>query len=140
MKVLLFTSFGKCNLSEEMNEIMNKCYFPKNRIGEIIDYIENNNEEILNLNDIFSIKKSIAKFKASSTDKNFMYACFSKDVQEKVFSNNINNLTIFNIVDVDTTRPWRIRSYDGTEYIEYLDYEILDRDMNYCVLKQDVYI
>lgn len=58
MKVLLFTSFGKCNLNEEMNEIMNKCYFPKNRIGEIIDYIENNNEEILNLNDIFSIKKA----------------------------------------------------------------------------------
>lgn len=140
MKVLLFTSFGTWHGNKEMNKIMNKCYFPKNRIGEIIDYIENNSEEILNLNDVFSIKKSIAKFKASSTDKDFMYACFSKDsVQEKVFQNNINNnLTIFNIVDVDINRPWRISSYDGAEYIEYLDYEILDQDMNYCVLKQDM--
>ena len=38
------------------------------------------------------------------------------------------------IVDVDTTRPWAIESYDGAEYIQYLDYNIIDKNINFCEL------
>lgn len=41
------------------------------------------------------------------------------------------------IVEVDTTRPWRITDYDGLEYVEYLDYTVIDEELNYCELKND---
>lgn len=41
----------------------------------------------------------------------------------------------FSIEDVDTTRPWRITDYDGSEYIQYLDYDIVNKELNYCKLK-----
>lgn len=38
------------------------------------------------------------------------------------------------IINVDTSRPWTILSYDGAEYIQYLDYNKELPSMNYCVL------
>lgn len=36
------------------------------------------------------------------------------------------------IAEVDTSRPWTILEYDSAEYIQYLDYSIIDKDLNYC--------
>jgi hypothetical protein len=37
------------------------------------------------------------------------------------------------VVDVDTSRPWRIAEYDGAEGIEYYsEPEILDKNSNYA--------
>lgn len=39
------------------------------------------------------------------------------------------------LVAVDISRPWTIEEYDGAEYIEYLDYDVVDKDYNYCKKK-----
>lgn len=41
---------------------------------------------------------------------------------------------IVSIVDVDTTRPWTISTYDGAEYVQYLDYQYIDKSINFCEL------
>ena len=46
-----------------------------------------------------------------------------------------NNIII--LVDVDTSRPWTILDYDGAEYIQYLDFDIIDTEINYCELKKE---
>ena len=38
------------------------------------------------------------------------------------------------IIDVDTSRPWSIEKYDGAEYVQYLDYDIIDKKINFCEL------
>lgn len=45
------------------------------------------------------------------------------------------NKQFYYIFDVDTTRPWRITDYDGLEYVQYLDYIVIDEEFNYCELK-----
>ena len=45
------------------------------------------------------------------------------------------NKGFYYIVEVDTTRPWRITDYDGLEYVQYLDYVVIDKELNYCELK-----
>lgn len=45
------------------------------------------------------------------------------------------NKGFYYIVEVDTTRPWRITDYDGLEYVQYLDYIVIDEELNYCELK-----
>ena len=39
---------------------------------------------------------------------------------------------VYFIKEVDTSRPWTILDYDGSEYVQYLDYNIIDKDLNYC--------
>lgn len=41
------------------------------------------------------------------------------------------------LVDVDTSRPWTILDYDGAEYIQYLDFDVVDVESNYCKLKKE---
>jgi hypothetical protein len=43
---------------------------------------------------------------------------------------------LYSIQEVDMSRPWTIASYDGLEYIQYLDYDVVDESMNYCELKE----
>lgn len=45
--------------------------------------------------------------------------------------------SFYSIEDVDISRPWRITDYDGSEYVQYLDYNIVDKELNYCELKDD---
>lgn len=45
--------------------------------------------------------------------------------------------SFYSIHDVDISRPWRIADYDGSEYVQYLDYNIVDKELNYCKLKED---
>lgn len=39
------------------------------------------------------------------------------------------------LVEVDINRPWTIEEYDGAEYIEYLDYDVIDETYNFCKKK-----
>lgn len=43
--------------------------------------------------------------------------------------------SFYEIKDVDASRPWTICEYDGYEYLQYLDYEIVDKNLNYGRLK-----
>ena len=38
------------------------------------------------------------------------------------------------VEEVDVTRPWTMLEYDGSEYIQYLDYQIVDDKVMYCKL------
>lgn len=35
------------------------------------------------------------------------------------------------VVEVDTSKPWCIEDYDGSEYIKYIRYEVLNKELNY---------
>lgn len=39
------------------------------------------------------------------------------------------NITV-KVVDVDISRPWCIETYDGAEYLQYLDYEPIHPEYN----------
>ncbi len=43
--------------------------------------------------------------------------------------------TYIAIQDVDISRPWMIADYDGSEFIQYVDVELVDEQLNYCKLK-----
>ena len=40
------------------------------------------------------------------------------------------------ITEVDTSRPWTICEYDSSEYIQYLDYDVINEKVNYCKFKE----
>ena len=46
----------------------------------------------------------------------------------------VNNF--FNIAEIDTNRPWTICEYDGCEYIQYLDYDVINPEHNFCKFKE----
>ena len=46
-----------------------------------------------------------------------------------------NNIIM--LEEVDTSRPWTILDYDGAEYIQYLDFDVIDKESNYCKLKKE---
>ena len=48
-----------------------------------------------------------------------------------------NENLIVSVVDVDTTRPWTILTYDGAEYVQYLDYDYIDKHVNFCELPKN---
>jgi hypothetical protein len=39
------------------------------------------------------------------------------------------------VAEVDTSKLWTIDNYDGAESILYLDYEVIDKNLNYVRLK-----
>ena len=41
---------------------------------------------------------------------------------------------ILSIVEVDTSRNWTIQKYDGAEYVQYLDYTVINEAYGYCEL------
>lgn len=47
------------------------------------------------------------------------------------------NGSFYEIKDVDTSRPWTIGEYDGSEYVQYMDYKMLDEKLNYGKFKSD---
>jgi hypothetical protein len=34
--------------------------------------------------------------------------------------------------EVDTSIPWTINEYDGAEYVKYIKYSVIDKELNYC--------
>lgn len=129
MKVLLFSGHESAYPTEEMQKILDKLEFPFNRIGEIVEFIEKNSEDIIDYSAIslLNTKKHIGKHRLTSN----IYACCTRKKKSELFGSNYP-ITTLAIVDVDITRPWTIDVYDGAEYIKYLDYDVVDEDINYC--------
>ena len=134
MKVFLFSGHESAYPTEEMQKILDKLEFPYNRIGEIVEFIEKNSEEIVDYSaySLLNTKKNIGKNRLSSN----IYACCTKKKESELFGSNYP-ITTLAIVDVDITRPWTIDVYDGSEYIKYLDYDVVDEDINYCKWKEE---
>lgn len=84
-------------------------------------------------NTMFSMKTRMSeefiKFIEDNTEQLQTY----KDGSETRKLNEKYGSTVY-IIDVDTSRPWTIMEYDADEYIQYLDYEVVDENVNYCKL------
>lgn len=107
IKVLIFNNYGGNIIPSEVKNIMNKSIFPKNRTGEVIKYIESHYEPITTINDATQYNVE------TKTEQSY-----------------------FCIETVDISRPWKIAEYDGAEYIQYLDIEIIDKELNYYDYKE----
>lgn len=127
MKVLLFTGHDADCGTPKMKEIMKKHKGVRCRVGEIIEYIDNNSLMFLHLNDECM---KIAKGKMEVDNETIIT---SESYPEKYYyKTNYNYISSFSIVDVDTTRPWTIKEYDNAEYIKYLDEcKLADEELNY---------
>ena len=45
--------------------------------------------------------------------------------------------SLYEVKDIDISRPWTIEEYDGSEYVQYMDYKIIDEKLNYGKFKSD---
>lgn len=58
------------------------------------------------------------------------------DPNTKMYLFRADNISI-SVVDVDISRKWTIEKYDGAEYIQYLDYRVVNEAMGYCELPKN---
>lgn len=128
MKILLFTGYGGHAATPQMRKILNKYDGIRGRIGEIIDYVENNHTVYHSSHEVEkefkNNKELIVKFENVQKSNNRQ--------RYLVWNENFHKWDSFSIVDVDTARPWTIGEYDGSEYIEYLDEnKLVDEELNY---------
>ena len=130
MKVIIFNGYGLSCMSYKVQNLLinNKLCFPYNRIisEEKLKEIQfsaknvlDNSYDEINENCIIRLIEHCDKL-----DRNFYFK-----------STYNNTLEPFTIVEVDTSRPWKIENYDGSEHIQYLDYEVKHKDINYCDYK-----
>lgn len=103
VKILLFKTHGGNTVDKELKERLSINSFPLNRVGTIVDYIEQQG-------------KLVAKYPQGS------YYQFKTG-------------ETYYIQEVDINRPWTISEYDGSEYIQYLDYEVTEESIGYCRFK-----
>ena len=127
------------NFSEKYNELDLYCPLLPNLCGSYVkDYFNGflyaYKEKTIDFNELlqYFLKTkhsllNIGKIRLSSN----IYACCTKKKESELFGSNYP-ITTLAIVDVDITRPWTIDSYDGKEYIKYLDYDVVNEDINYC--------
>jgi hypothetical protein len=89
------------------------------RWGSVVKFIETNaiNADVLEHKNI-----EVKVVCYPGADKNSRTYLFKED--------NV----ILSIVDVDTSRPWGIETYDGSEYVQYLDFSYIDKSINFCEL------
>lgn len=131
MKILLFTGYGGYADTPQMRKILNKYNNGiRGRIGEIVNYVENNHvlyhssQFIEAEKELKNNRELIVKFEdIQKSEDHQHYSLWNK---------NLHGCSSFSIVDVDITRPWTIEEYDGAEYIEYLDeHKLVDEELNY---------
>lgn len=42
---------------------------------------------------------------------------------------------LIKVYDIDISRPWIIANYDGSEYPQYIDYNVVNSNVNLCKFK-----
>lgn len=133
IKVLLFTGYGANTVTPAMKEIMLKYKGIKMcTCNELIEYVENSCVVYEDYNKIkydeFTklIRSNYEKIVTFKTNPNVYY----------VYDRENHYVSIFSIIEVDTTRPWTIEEYDGSESIKYLDDMVcVDKELNYWSVK-----
>ena len=124
MKILIFHQGMFKFFNSKIQQLLSQKTFPENRTGDIIKYIEDNTSVCKDTNNIKDFCKN--------NPNNFIHVQGDYYVSwDEIYKTT----ALFKIQDVDITRPWTIQEYDGSEYIQYLDYNIVNTDMNYCVYK-----
>ena len=123
MKVLLFVGYGTPSGCKTINDLLSEKTFPLNRVdNDVINHIEQNAEE-KKADETKSIYELCEESKSKIIKLNNLYFCFG---------HRKGSGCTMQIVNVDVSRPWKIEEYDGAEYIQYLDYKVINQDINYC--------
>ncbi len=131
MKIAIGAGYSGFNLPKWLMEKCNDENPIKMRFN-VAKYLEENCDYEIDEQKINKpIKEFVDKYKILKIKGKFYNIYCTKDEE---------NLTVMDyctycIVDVDITRPWRIDEYDGSEGIQYLDYDVIDKEFNYCRLK-----
>ena len=129
MKVLLFSGYGGTTPTPKMTEIMNKYKGIRRRTGEIIKYVEDNcrvyggaaSEEVIKEIEAL-MKKDPNTIVTFLINRNVYY----------IWDVDMDSFVSITIQDVDTSRPWTIKEYDGAEFVSYLDdKKLVDEVLNY---------
>ena len=134
-KVLIFNGYGNEIHTKEMEKIMLPLGYPRGRINEICNYIEKVAIKC-DLN-VYSEWEEFVELLKNNPENIYYFADFD-ETQYFIYDSEFGHHCKFKIVDVDTSRPWEIQEYDGAEYIQYLDYNVIDKEFNYCKLKEKV--
>ncbi len=136
MKIAIESGYDRFDLPKWLLEKCNDENFLKVRIN-IAKYLEENFDKEIDEEKLYSesLEKLLNENKILKVNTKFHSIYFIKKEDEK--NNYPNNRYEFTIEDVDTTRPWHFSEYDGSEFIEYLDYEVVDKEFNYCKLKDE---
>ena len=117
MKVVIFSNYGG-----RIPKLLKRFVKPNGvnwRCGEIVSFIE---QAAVNVNVL------------QGTEANVHVVAYQQVENQSLYLFTEEKLTV-TIIDVDVTRPWTIATYDGAEYIQYLDYVVVNEDINYCKYK-----
>lgn len=132
MEIIVQTSYGVYKPNKKHVEILkNKGYKHWADMGartdkDIIEFIKKNGVELW-----IEALKDAGKGNDTSTIEalrdnfNKSYSMPGKHYYDRV-----------SIVEVNISRPWTIKDYDGAESISYLDYNVVMPEINYCELKR----
>ncbi len=134
MKIAIGNGYGRFDLPKWLLEKCNDKNFLKVRVN-IAKYLEENFDKEIDEEKLYSesLEKLLNENKILKVNTKSHSIYFIKKEDKK--NNYPNNRYEFTVEDVDTTRPWHFSEYDGSEFIEYLDYEVVDKEFNYCKLK-----
>lgn len=126
MKILLFTSYDDGLGTPKMRKIMKKYGGIRGRVGEIIEYVENHKVMFED-----SLENSMRMAQDMFENNKETIVTFSNH-SRYYYNSGYGYMNSFEIVEVDTIRPWTIKEYDGAEYIKYLDEQkLVDKELNY---------
>lgn len=122
VRLAIYPDYGSSYISKEGKEYINSRKGVNWRVSlaEYIDSLEDTHSEITkNTFDSFVNSKNTQYIKSKDL-------FFFKDLE-----NSVGLVYRVEIVDVDTTKKWRISEYDGAEDIEYFSEPVLvDKELN----------
>ena len=133
MRIALFTGYGSgSGQNEELNRILASEPFPRNRMGEILDFLEVLPDCSEDVREKGLFGNAFAQY---VTDKGAIKMAYGHGVYQYFIANGNEHPIIVSINEVDTSKPWTIKEYDGSEHVEVLDYEIIDPEIYYVTQK-----
>ena len=111
MRIALFTGYGSSSgQNEELNRILASEPFPRNRMGEILDFLEALPDCSEEVREKGLFGNAFARY---VTDKGAIKMAYKKGIYQYFIANGNEHPIIININEVDTSKPWTIKEYGG---------------------------
>lgn len=131
MKIVIYSGYGSCYVPPVMRkEIENEDFIHgRIKLASILEDLEPTHEELIQtIYDEFVSEnpkdKETLHYLKCSKDPSIVYVKNLEDVYGFTYK--------MEVVDVDTSRIWKIIEYDGAEGIEYFsEPRIIDKDLNF---------
>lgn len=138
-KVLIASNFGG-NIPDIVSETMLDFgnIYPQCRVGKITEWIENTADEY---SDIFFGEVGDGSLLNEYLKDNKEVVVHLKDNQYAGWCTAIHHMTTFSLEEVNVSKPWTIREYDGKESACNIpQYKCIDEGLNlYEEVREDEY-